>query len=162
MAENFTKDNLRSIYAQKREDVELTEIAEYAHNITDKILAAYDWKNANSLLSYAPINHEIDPTIFENQLKGAFPQIDIQHAIASPEALIPQTQFDAVLIPCIAADKEKYRLGSGGGWYDKFLAQYPDTFSIGLVYEFAIVDELPREEHDMPLSVLITPNRTIR
>ena len=63
--------------------------------------------------------------------------------------------FDLIIVPGLACNKDKYRLGYGGGYYDRFLAAHPDAKSIGVFYPFQEVDELPVEEHDVPLQDVI-------
>lgn len=150
-----SKNDLRNRFATQRENLELTDIAEASHQLSDKLQATLDWSKVRTILSYAPINHELDPTLFENRLKRDHPEIVIEHAIASPEALVPEKEYDVILVPCIAVDRHNYRLGNGGGWYDKLLAAQNGT-SIGVVYDFAVVESLPREEHDRPVTQVVS------
>ncbi len=65
--------------------------------------------------------------------------------------------IDAVIVPGLAFDKSNNRLGRGAGYYDRFLASLSaDTATIGLAFDFQIVDRLPLEEHDVPLSAIIS------
>lgn len=63
--------------------------------------------------------------------------------------------IDAVLILGLAFDRRGYRLGYGGGYFDRFLAGRPMP-AIGLGYDFQLVDELPTEPHDVPMAVVVT------
>ncbi len=64
---------------------------------------------------------------------------------------------DYLLVPLVAVDGRGYRLGYGGGYYDRTLAQHRPATVIGLAYEQQIVDEVPHEAHDVPLDYVITP-----
>src|SRR5690606_13105140 len=67
--------------------------------------------------------------------------------------------FDLIIVPCLACDRNGFRLGYGGGYYDTFLSQYPDAFTVGIIYPFQRFDVLPVEAHDIPLrKVLIADN----
>ncbi|PIS10073.1 MAG: hypothetical protein COT73_11260, partial [Bdellovibrio sp. CG10_big_fil_rev_8_21_14_0_10_47_8] len=57
-------------------------------------------------------------------------------------------------------DKKGNRLGKGGGYYDKFL-QYKNVLKIGLAFEEQIVDNVPVEEHDIKMDLIITDKRII-
>ena len=57
------------------------------------------------------------------------------------------------IVPGLAFSPSGARLGSGGGWYDRFLAKAnPSAVSIGVAYPFQIAESLPLEPHDLPLS----------
>ena len=57
------------------------------------------------------------------------------------------------IVPGLAFSRSGARLGYGGGWYDRFLAKSsPSSTSLGVAYPFQIVDDLPLEPHDLPLS----------
>lgn len=60
------------------------------------------------------------------------------------------------LVPGLAYTRTGQRLGMGGGYYDRFLAAHPDTFSIGLCYGWQLLDSLPTEPHDQRVGMLIT------
>jgi 5-formyltetrahydrofolate cyclo-ligase len=64
--------------------------------------------------------------------------------------------IDAVIVPGLAFDKANNRLGRGAGYYDRFLSTLPaTTATIGLAFDFQMLDCLPVEEHDVPLSCVI-------
>ena len=83
--------------------------------------------------------------------------------IPSPAPKTPLSQDTAdmlCLLPGLAADKSGYRLGYGGGWYDRFLASAPKgAVKIGVAYSFQIVDDLPAEPHDIPLTDIVACER---
>ena len=60
-----------------------------------------------------------------------------------------------VLMPGIAFDKEGHRIGYGGGFYDKFLAKEPGHPTVALCYDFQVVKELPTEEFDIPVDLVL-------
>jgi len=65
-------------------------------------------------------------------------------------------ELDLVLVPMIAADRQKHRLGYGLGFYDRFLSQTP-ALKAGLLFEvFLQRDPLPVEEFDVRLDYLVT------
>lgn len=74
-----------------------------------------------------------------------------------PEAI------DMVLIPLLAFDKQGYRVGYGGGYYDRFLEQCrPDVVKIGLSF-FEPVDQIEDTgQHDVPLNYCVTPEKVWR
>lgn len=57
------------------------------------------------------------------------------------------------IVPGLAFSRSGARLGYGGGWYDRFLSKAGShAVSIGVAYPFQVVEDLPSEPHDLPLS----------
>ncbi|MFK4442150.1 5-formyltetrahydrofolate cyclo-ligase [Caballeronia udeis] len=66
---------------------------------------------------------------------------------------------DLLVIPCVGFDADRYRLGYGGGYYDRTLANWPGgpaPAAIGVAFESAKCDALPRGEFDLPLGAIVT------
>lgn len=69
---------------------------------------------------------------------------------------------DLVLCPAAAVDAQGYRLGWGLGYYDRFLASLAHKPPVlAVVFDDEIVDVLPRESHDHPVSGAVTPTRVV-
>lgn len=60
------------------------------------------------------------------------------------------------LTPLLAVDKQGYRLGYGGGYYDRYFAMHPEIMKVGIAYEGQVVENLPHEETDIPLDAIVT------
>ena len=64
---------------------------------------------------------------------------------------------DCVIVPGLAFDEQKHRLGRGAGYYDRFLAKLPPrAFKVGLAFSFQVFPEIPHEAHDQILDEVIT------
>ena len=63
----------------------------------------------------------------------------------------------AWIIPGLAFTMHGDRLGYGGGWYDRLIADGKDALKIGVAHEFQILEALPREPHDIFLNQVVTP-----
>lgn len=68
---------------------------------------------------------------------------------------LPPEQVDLILVPALAFGREGSRLGRGGGYYDRWLAD-SDAFSIGLCYTQFLFDALPKQPHDIPVRAICT------
>lgn len=66
------------------------------------------------------------------------------------------------LVPAMAVDSQGYRLGYGAGYYDRFLASYPEITTVGVVFSEFVVDCLPTESHDLPLAWIATEDRVFQ
>ena len=70
---------------------------------------------------------------------------------------------DVVLLPGLAVDSSGWRMGRGGGCYDRALGRVPvGTPTIVLLYDDEIVDQVPTEPHDRPVTHVVTPRRLLR
>ena len=70
--------------------------------------------------------------------------------------------IDLIVVPALAYDKRHYRLGYGGGYYDRLLATgLGAPISIGLAFEEQIVKGLPVEAHDQKVDFVVTEKRII-
>jgi 5-formyltetrahydrofolate cyclo-ligase len=69
---------------------------------------------------------------------------------------VPLDELEVVIVPAVAWDNEGYRVGYGGGYYDRFLPQVPRALRIGLGFELQVRSDLPRGPEDLPVDILIT------
>jgi 5-formyltetrahydrofolate cyclo-ligase len=79
--------------------------------------------------------------------------------IPSPTEAAPALTPDLVIAPLIAFDASGYRLGQGGGYYDRTLAALRAAgrlFVIGLAYAGQQVERIPHDAHDQPLDAILT------
>lgn len=82
----------------------------------------------------------------------------------SPEHLKPidDKEIDLIIVPGVAFDRLGYRIGFGGGYYDRFLSKLKHKVTtIGLAYDFQIISRVPAEEFDIPLDYIVTEKRII-
>lgn len=81
----------------------------------------------------------------------------IKQPVLSDDTSIDTKDLDLVIVPGLAFDKCRNRLGRGAGYYDRFLAQLPDSIpALGLAFDFQLVDLLPHvEPHDRILTDVI-------
>ncbi len=67
----------------------------------------------------------------------------------------PEVTPDILFVPGVVFDLKGGRIGRGKGFYDRYMAQFKGP-KIGLCYEFQIVEDVPKEEHDINIDVLIS------
>ena len=68
-------------------------------------------------------------------------------------------EADAVLVPALAVDRTGVRLGRGGGSYDRALRRVrPDAAIVALVYASEIIEQLPADAWDVPVTAAVTPS----
>lgn len=98
----------------------------------------------------AGVNLELLPYSPDGLESGAY-------GIAEPTGanpVDPQT-MELIIVPGVAYDRRGNRLGRGKGFYDRLLGETHAT-TIGVAYDFQLLDELPTETHDTPVHIVIT------
>jgi len=71
-------------------------------------------------------------------------------------------QIEVVIVPALRVDRDGYRLGQGGGFYDRALAHLV-AWSIALIFPEEISGQpLPREDHDIPVNAYATYDMVVR
>ena len=93
-------------------------------------------------------------------LKG----LDDAHLRKGPMGILEPAEVEIVspkevevwLVPGLAFTRNGKRLGYGGGWYDRLLAEASkDAVKLGIAHEFQVVDDLPSEPHDILLTGVV-------
>lgn len=87
----------------------------------------------------------------ESVYSGLFEPIE-----SETEEVFPK-DIDLLIVPGLAFTKKGYRLGVGGGYYDRFLQNYHGR-TLSLAFSVQVVEALPIEQHDLPVQKIITEN----
>ena len=98
------------------------------------------------------------------QWNGAAESLQKQKKILEPSGptFTELEKIEVVVVPALRIDRSGYRLGQGGGYYDRALPQLA-AWSIGLIHPDEISSEdLPREPWDRPVDAAATPDLTLR
>ncbi len=73
------------------------------------------------------------------------------------EGLVRTDAVEGMMVmPGVAFDRDRHRVGYGGGFYDRFLEAHPQIRRVAVAYEFQLFDEVPHEEFDICPEVLVT------
>lgn len=83
--------------------------------------------------------------------------------IPIPPETAPEVLPDVLLVPMLAFDRRGYRLGYGGGFYDRSLEKLralKKVVAVGVAYHAQMVDEVPLGPHDAPLDYVMTEQET--
>lgn len=87
------------------------------------------------------------------------------HGTFHPLLQAPLLRPDVVLVPLLAFDKRGYRLGWGGGYYDRtlqLLRKTGDVTAIGVAYSAQEVDLVPTDDYDQPMDWIITEKQALK
>ncbi|MBU0653302.1 MAG: 5-formyltetrahydrofolate cyclo-ligase [Proteobacteria bacterium] len=90
-----------------------------------------------------------------------FAELETGHyGIREPKAdrlrVVAPGEIDAVLVPAVAFDRRGFRVGYGGGYYDRFLPKAPRAAKIGAVFACQIVPEVPIDRYDVQVERIAT------
>ncbi len=179
------KNQLKQLILENRNSLTKDEIIEKSRQIEERLFNFNKYKESKAIMFYVSINSEVHThEMIQKALldkRVIVPKV-VHHEIEPSivldfDSLIPSGKFgilepieamkiaykniDLVLVPGIAFDKQGHRIGYGFGYYDKFLAKVPKAIKIGLAYDFQIIDDVPKEEHDVPVDFIVTEKRII-
>lgn len=118
--------------------------------------AVHAWLGDRLALPY--FEHRTAPMSFR---LAAGPLDDGPFGIPQPGAAAPHVRPAALIVPLIAADPRRHRLGQGKGHYDRALAGLRGAPAIGVAWDVQIVDHVPDDPWDVPLDGVVTPTRAI-
>lgn len=124
-----------------------------------------DWALANEIQVLLPVSRE-DGLLDWAHYDGSSDGVDAagmpipQSAIVGPIAV---DSVDLMLIPAARVDRTGARLGWGRGYFDRLLgsmAKRPPVYAV--VYDFDVVESVPREDHDQGVDGAVTPSGILR
>ncbi len=174
---------------QARECLDLVVCRAHAASVAELLLGLPELQSARTVLTYAALPAELDPglAIAELAARGvriAYTRIEAPgvlglHSVTSETDLVPgplsirqpaesaprvdHLDVDAAIIPGVAFDEHGARLGYGGGYFDRLLPLLrSDCARIGVAFDEQLLPQIPAEEHDEHVDVVVTPTRVIR
>lgn len=130
---------------------ELSDRRERSVRIWEQVLAIDGVATASNVLAFNAIPGEPDTMSFVERCRSA------GRTVAFPEDGVAPTWPDVVIVPGLAFSRDGHRLGQGGGWYDRFLAERrQDCVTIGVCFAPQLLDDLPTEAHDVIVDHVVT------
>lgn len=179
------KKRLRNELKQRRSQLSESERIHMSQQIKQFLSEITEFKQAKSIFCYISYLDEVEThalisRFIEQNLTLAVPKIinktemlaiplkdfsDLEPdkmGILTPKSSQPATSsFDIAITPGLGFTEKGERLGYGRGYYDRWFEKNEVKTKIGIAYEVQIVDELPVEETDIPLDILVTEKRII-
>jgi len=182
------KRRLRRSVIERRDALPASERAAASAAIARTVLDLDEMRGASTVHLFASFGSEVDTTpIIEGLLgTGRRPVLPVvvsrdgamEHAvirslddltpgfkdIPEPRASCPRVgpeDVDLVIVPGVAFGRCCGRMGYGGGFYDRFLACCPAP-RIAIAFSVQIVEDVPCDEHDLPVHAIVTENEIIR
>ena len=182
----MNKDELRAQMRRMRRALSAEAQEEAAGAVAARILALEAYKKAKIVMAYAAVRGELPlDGVWDDALAAgkalALPRCEGEgvmrayrvqtrarlkkgaYGIWEPDETCPLIEpgdVDLILVPGTAFDAHGGRLGQGGGYYDRYLSQ-TRSVRVGICHDFALLDMVPTQKHDVPMNIVVTPNHTI-
>ncbi len=186
------KEKLRKKYRNKRQSLSSTIISRNSSIITNKLDSYILKNNYKNIMIFVSFRNEIythdlikkwlierDKNIFVPYIENDIDQMKISqikdfekdlergvYNILEPTEKIKNNNevydLDIIVVPGLVFSKDGYRIGYGGGYYDKFLSKVSNEVKkVGIVYSDFVVNDLPVDEYDLPVDLIMTEKETI-
>lgn len=155
-------------------------------NITKRVVALASFRSAKTILAFSSIRHEVRtrpimeaawstgkdvalPRVVERELHLHLVGADMELApgsfgVAEPPQDAPKISpatVDFALVPALAVDPRGYRIGYGGGYYDRLLPTLHNACSCVLAFDFQLIAEVPELPVDVSVDLVVTDDRVI-
>lgn len=183
------KNKLRRKVLNQRKNLDRKTVHELSDAIQKRIIENRAFMESRVVMAYMPIKNEVStgmiiracldlgktvllPRVVDSERMEAVPvkNPDSDTAkgtmgIPEPELSIPAADpriIDLVIIPGVAFDVKGHRLGYGAGYYDRFIPLLrPDCVILAPAYSFQVVDNIPADDFDRPVHMIVTELATI-
>ncbi len=158
----MNKDTFRQEMLVVRSCLTTKEVEGLSSKIGEQLIELVDWPNVSRIHIYTSnvAWNEVSTTNLLRYIIEYHPHIVMTAGVMSRTALIPNDNYDAIIVPVVAFDRRCQRIGFGGGWYDRLLSQQPQAQKIGLAFESQRINKVPTESHDIGLDIVVTESRT--
>jgi len=161
------------------------EVKQKSDRIMSTLFSTEDYQKAKVVMFYVDMRNEVmtkvsikkalakGKRVVVPRVKRGYGLLAIE--IQSLDELVPSTfgvleppekeeivlaEIDVVVVPGVAFDRNGYRMGYGGGYYDNFLPKLrPDTKKIAVAFNMQIRDLVPIELHDVKMDMIITEQK---
>ena len=168
----MNKKELRKWVKEERKNFDINTLS---HKLVYKLTETIDYKQAKNIMIFYPKEDEINLlSLLEDKSKNFFlPKINGNNLLCCPYCQydelydsvfktkepfsepIEKNLIDLVIIPALAVDKNNYRLGYGGGYYDRFLTDISAKKIVCIPKKFLLETVYP-ETHDIKIDTIIT------
>lgn len=161
---------MRKQLLEKRLMLSKDDINERSQILVDLIRQDARYQSARVVAMYHPMRAELDvmdlmkdkdktfcfPKTFQNDMH--FYQVDPStefkpsaFGVMEPDNKNIVEAIDYMIVPAIAISKDKYRIGYGKGFYDRYLATHEVLHTVGVIYDFCEIPSFDVDAHDQPL-----------
>lgn len=177
MVQITDKKNLRAEIKSLKKQHTKEQLLAQSEAILSKLEQHPDFKNARIVMIYSALPDEVQTQDFlekwRHEKKIILPTVvgddiipvelaeNTGFAVGDFNILEPQNEpytgnFDLIVVPGVAFDRNGNRIGRGKGYYDRFLCKHLNVKRIGICFDFQIVEEVPTEPTDIKMDEVIS------
>ena len=152
---------LETNWWQEADTVALTIPRNIELNVEEIIKAA--WKSGKQVAipkCFTKQGNHMEFYLYTNKNELENEYLDLYEPKDHREKLIDKDFIDLIIVPGLLFDPKGYRVGYGGGYYDRYLVDYPNI-TVSLAMEEQLVQYVPFDEYDIPVDFIITEDRMI-
>jgi 5-formyltetrahydrofolate cyclo-ligase len=144
-----------ALYLANAHEVNLDALIEKLQNQGVEVFAPHFEEAQRVFYALAPYGENIRDDVFSG-FRMRVP------SVYSGGVARSASEMDAILVPGLGFDVHGNRIGQGGGWYDRALADVHDALKVGIAFDFQISEALPCQAHDQKMDYVVTQHRTIK
>lgn len=179
------KKSFRKLIIQKRNEMSILEKNSLSNQVIERLVSTKEYNKAKNIFVFVSTEDEIFTHDFiKNSIKfgksiyipfvdsgkklmyasklESFDDLEIgfYDILSLPESkldIVNPEKLDLVIVPGLVFGKNFYRIGYGGGYYDKYLSNPNITaVKIGICYEFQVFEKVDYNKYDIPVDIIIT------
>lgn len=176
-----SKKELRNEIRRRKKDYSETQLKELSREITRKLLELSCIKGAKKIALYCSLPDEVYTSDIIHALNNTGKKILLPAVTGDKDMELreynsdedlregcfgimepcgsPVTEYDdidVVVVPGMAFDGNRNRLGRGKGYYDRFLEKADKAYKIGVCFPFQRLEAIPTEPHDIKMDIVIS------
>ncbi len=180
------KRALRQAMLKTRNSLSREVLDKMSEMIQARVLNMNEFASAKTVAAYYPIGSEVSTlkilsSVLQLNKHLALPRVEDETTMILAEVrdlekdlevgryniMEPKnhcsriSKMDLVLVPGIAWDEDGHRLGYGKGYYDRYLANL-QTVSVGLAYDFQVLEDIPHGRNDFRVNLIVTGKCVIK
>lgn len=185
-----TKHEIRKNVLNKRNNMLQQEVINKSNIIMNKLTDLNEYKDSKVVFIYMSFGNEVVTSelikrMLTEKKRVVIPYTDTKNTVLIPSEvksleddlvlnkfgyyepefekikLVEPEEFDLIVTPGVAFDKQLNRVGYGKGYYDRILSRKrKDAKAVAVAFEFQVVDQVPAEFHDIKMDMIITEENT--
>jgi len=185
------KDTLRKNMLHQRKNMDMQKVNTWSTKITETIIKLPRFINSKNIMLYLSFNKEVNTFPLAAWCLDNGKSVIAPYCIQSTKQIIPfkinnltndltKSTFgimepkhnllekaniediDLIIVPGVAFDEHCNRIGFGAGYYDRFLPRKTkNTPTIGIAYDYQLINTIPQGVYDVPLDFIITEKRIV-
>lgn len=190
MERNIMKQRIRNEIKKLRKALSASQREEWNEAVFHKLIHSEELKGTDTIYTYVSMEQETDTrrfilhslnagkriavprvegefmrfyyiTSFSELRAGCMGILEPEEDLSPADAALDMEEGAAFFLPGLAFDREGGRIGYGGGFYDRFLAEYPGFKKTALAFQYQVMESVPSEALDIKVNRIVTEKEDI-